>query len=71
MSDQARDVSEEILEEALREAADAMSDEEALKFILDLPEEVGVADEWMALYLGKTRPNLRYELRKALADQER
>ena len=53
----------DILEESIREAADAMSEEEAWVFIQDLPEEINFTDEWIAMFLAKKWPSIVEKLK--------
>lgn len=49
--------------EAIKEVADEMTEEQAWVFVRDLPDEFGVGDEWMAIYLAKKFPSIGQRLK--------
>ena len=39
--------------------AEEMSEEEALQYLLDLSEELGIVDEYLAIWICKLYPNVK------------
>jgi len=59
---------DELLQEAVQETADDMTEEQAWEFVRDLPDEFSATEEWMAFYLAKKFPSIRQRLKEMSED---
>ena len=53
---------DEMMKEALLETATEMGPEKGWEFVRDLPDELTIGDEWLAMAICKTFPEVRQKL---------